>query len=500
MITRASARALMPLTLGMVFIACNTGRSQDPPPLPLGVDVQARGPVHEAFAQPDSPQPAQGPVIAKQPPAVIDEIPPDQKPAGDNVLWIPGYWAWDDDSKDFIWVSGCWRVPPPGQRWMPGHWQEVNGGWIWVSGYWSPDGATEVQYLPPPPPTLDQGPSAPAPDANSIYIPGCWIYVDTGYRWRPGHWNPFRLNWVWVPACYIWTPSGCLFVDGYWDHPLDERGFLFSPCRFDLRLWGGYGRPFIPQFIVQTDFLMGAMFVRMENRHFYFGDYFEPAYQKRFVAWPDYHPVRGAYDPSFAYYRHLHAGDAKWEPALKELYAARLRGDVPRPPRTLTRQIEELRALDANKRGNEVIHKSINLTHTQNMTALTPIAKINTVRVNNLGAIGGGKVAPGREIKILQVNKEEHEREVKAATQLREVATQRRENEAKMLSQGGTPVKHTDPPRPVKVELPKAPPVVHPQERVEKVAPARVVPPMHEERPIPKYEPARPPEPPRKGK
>lgn len=33
-------------------------------------------------------------------------LPPDQKPEGDDVAWIPGYWAWDDERNDFLWVSG----------------------------------------------------------------------------------------------------------------------------------------------------------------------------------------------------------------------------------------------------------------------------------------------------------------------------------------------------------------------------------------------------------
>jgi hypothetical protein len=28
--------------------------------------------------------------------------------------------AWDDDSEEYIWVSGIWRVPPPNRQWVPG--------------------------------------------------------------------------------------------------------------------------------------------------------------------------------------------------------------------------------------------------------------------------------------------------------------------------------------------------------------------------------------------
>src|SRR5436305_15334078 len=59
------------------------GRAQDaPPPGPQGSEVQARGPVHEAFATlTGDPAPARP--VAKRPPAPLEEIPPEEKPEGD---------------------------------------------------------------------------------------------------------------------------------------------------------------------------------------------------------------------------------------------------------------------------------------------------------------------------------------------------------------------------------------------------------------------------------
>ena len=62
-----------------------------------------RGPVHEAFAQPVVFDPEPGPVIKQQPPASIEEVPPEEKPVGDNVTWISGYWAWDEEDDRFLW-------------------------------------------------------------------------------------------------------------------------------------------------------------------------------------------------------------------------------------------------------------------------------------------------------------------------------------------------------------------------------------------------------------
>ncbi len=67
--------------------------------------VLARGPVHEAYAA-TAEFPVAGPVVDHRHPGPIEELPPDQRPAGENVQWIPGYWGWDEERTDFIWVSG----------------------------------------------------------------------------------------------------------------------------------------------------------------------------------------------------------------------------------------------------------------------------------------------------------------------------------------------------------------------------------------------------------
>src|SRR3974377_2149287 len=75
--------------------------------LPAGSEVLTRGPVHAAFPNPVTMDP-QAPVILQvQPPAMLQEMPPSEKPAGANIVWVPGYWAWDSDRNDYIWVSGC---------------------------------------------------------------------------------------------------------------------------------------------------------------------------------------------------------------------------------------------------------------------------------------------------------------------------------------------------------------------------------------------------------
>ena len=56
----------------------------DPADSQEGVEVLTRGPVHEAFAETVTFDPEPGIVVPKSPPAAIEELPPDQKPEGDE--------------------------------------------------------------------------------------------------------------------------------------------------------------------------------------------------------------------------------------------------------------------------------------------------------------------------------------------------------------------------------------------------------------------------------
>ena len=73
------------------------------------IDVLMRGPLHEAYAEVYQHDSKPSVSIDRQPPEPIDELPPEFKPDGENVEWISGYWAWDDQRNDFIWISGVWR-------------------------------------------------------------------------------------------------------------------------------------------------------------------------------------------------------------------------------------------------------------------------------------------------------------------------------------------------------------------------------------------------------
>src|SRR5262249_18407539 len=74
-----------------------------------GVQPLAKGVVHEAFATPTVFAAEPGATVNQEPPPAIEEMPPEHKPEGDNVQWINGYFAYDDQARNFYWVSGIWR-------------------------------------------------------------------------------------------------------------------------------------------------------------------------------------------------------------------------------------------------------------------------------------------------------------------------------------------------------------------------------------------------------
>ena len=242
-------------------------------------ETMLRGPVHEAYAEQVNENPVPGMIVQATPPEAIEELPPDIQPDGRTVEWISGYWAWDEDQDDFMWVSGIWREVPQGFRWLPGYWAEVEGGFQWVSGTWVPTQTAEIEYIETAPPeTLEVGPVGVAPTPEHIWISGCWSWQENRYAWRPGYYSTGYANWVWVPARHHWTPRGYYQCTGYWDYSLERRGVLFAPRRFNRLVRNQRGFRFTPRIVVASNRLTAHLWVRPRYQHYYFGDYYGVPY------------------------------------------------------------------------------------------------------------------------------------------------------------------------------------------------------------------------------
>lgn len=318
---------------------------QTPPPGQEGVASAAngpieplvRGPVHEGYAEMMRLTPQPIPPVPAEPPQPIDEQPADVRPENPNAEWIPGYWGWDGESKQFVWVSGTWRVPPPGERWVPGYWTQTVQGAQRVPGFWVADDTQQINYLPPPPAYEDEGvdPASP-PSPDLFWVPGIWNFVNNNYNWEPGYWARAVQGWVWVAAHYQWTPQGYVFIDGHWDYPLDERGMLFSPVAFQSPIYQQPGFVYSPDYLVDSDLLADNLFVDPAYQDYYFGDYYGPQYQQAGM-YPWYSVGTGAYlyDPIFAYQSWIdRRRNVHWRDDLRRRYNDFVRNPSARPPRT----------------------------------------------------------------------------------------------------------------------------------------------------------------------
>jgi hypothetical protein len=380
-----------------------------------GVEVQARGPVHEAFAAPVVFDPKPGFVVPKEPPAPIEEVPPDQKPQGKNVQWIGGYWAWDDDRTDFLWVSGFWRELPPGRQWVPGYWTAANGGWQWTSGYWASAEGGTVRYLPQPPASVDNGPNVPQPSGDANWVPGNWLWQEQHYIWRPGYWIVPPPQWVWVPSYYAWSPGGYVYVQGYWDYPIVDRGLLFAPAYVSPVVYARPGFVFVPAVTLVAAALTQALFCRPTYGHYYFGDYYATTYiGAGFIPFggitnvnvtniniTNVNVYRGrVYDPIYVHERVVQrVRDPGWEQRVRNEYRHRVEHAEARPPRTFA---------------------SVQKTAAQGGAAGKP------VQVEHLAAVARDPAASARLERVDQAHRAE---QAKQAAEARSLAERRKQAE-----------------------------------------------------------------------
>jgi len=366
---------ILPLVTGLLLLtgsqrlAAQTADTSTPPPmpaaeLPAGSELLTRGPVHEAFAKPVSTDPQAPLVIYQAPPAPVQEMPPVEKPDGANIVWVPGYWAWDTDRNDFIWVSGCWRNAPPNTYWVPGHWLQLDSGWEWITGFWRPviaDAQPDIVYLPTPPSAFElDAPEAP-PTPDQIWVPGCWYWSDGQYIQRHGYWMASQVGWVWVPSHYAWTPRGCVFSPGHWDYDLDNRGVLFSPVYFPAGVRVQVGFVFSPGLCVDLGMLRLNLFVNPRYNHYCFGDYYDASYQRAGIyPWYQCQTSHSWYDPLFVHDQWQYGRtDANWAKRQSQQFKQLQSNRALRPAHTYTELQAQRERLPAAQRQERLLAEPI---------------------------------------------------------------------------------------------------------------------------------------------
>jgi hypothetical protein len=359
-------------TNALLMLLCVASWAQDseqppaipPEELPAGSQVLAQGPVHEAFAKPVSMEAEEPILVPQQPPENLQEVPPAEQPAGAGIVWVPGYWAWDQDRNDFVWVSGCWRNAPPNTYWVPGHWLQAGNGWEWIGGFWKPVASQpqqEIEYLPAPPAPMEVDPPGAPPQPNQVWVPGCWFWDQGHYVPRHGYWIAQQIGWVWVPSHFSWSPRGFIFINGHWDHDMDNRGVLFCPAFFPREVRVRAGFVFSPGACIDLGMLRLNLFVYPRYRHYYFGDYYDDSYTRIGIfPWFKCETIHTWYDPLFVYDRwHFQQTDPHWSANLVKGYDLRRSNRDLRPARTFVELQAQMNRLPANRRPERPLVESV---------------------------------------------------------------------------------------------------------------------------------------------
>lgn len=194
------------------------------------IEVVKDGPIHEAFVSAEAGALILQTVPLQPPKAISEHMPPRM---GSEFHWIPGYWAWSYKLSTFLWVSGVWRVPPPGMIWIEGKWVEQSKGAIWYHGFWSPTAEADLSIVDQAPPDqIDESvPQKPAGDY--FWVPGYWEFdhIEHDYIWYKGRWHPISENWQYMPAHYVWRQNGYMYIPGYWDVPIEHRGVVYASAK-----------------------------------------------------------------------------------------------------------------------------------------------------------------------------------------------------------------------------------------------------------------------------
>jgi hypothetical protein len=137
------------------------------------------------------------PALAQQKDVIVEEIipiPPDEievieeMPAGEDLLWVPGYW--ERDPGKWTWIKGRWEEPPHEKaHWRKGHWKWHEGKWHWQRGHWAVTGEQGWivdELIDVPAPLKEKKPEKPAGPAT--WVPGYWDWQGS-WHWTPGYWS-----------------------------------------------------------------------------------------------------------------------------------------------------------------------------------------------------------------------------------------------------------------------------------------------------------------------
>ena len=252
-----------------------------------GPQVLTRGPIHEAFAAPVVHDPAAGPVIPKQPPDPIQEMPPGpearrpERPVDSGLLEL-GRLAQRLSLGQRHLARAAAQQPVGARLLAPGRrGQPVGAGHV-DSGELGPaqgqgQASAQAQAIVPAGTAgepRDRPDHAAARAPTSPGLPATGPGKESVTSGGPGFWAAVQPNWIWMPAHYVWTPSGYLFVPGYWDLPVANRGLMFAPVYYPQPVYAQPGFVFTPSISIVGSAVTANLFVSAGTNQYLFGDFY----------------------------------------------------------------------------------------------------------------------------------------------------------------------------------------------------------------------------------
>jgi len=184
--------------------------------------VDATNVTHEALKGPAEDGAA---FLAPEPPPMpMDESSLREYYPCSSALWVEGYWTWWPERRQFVWMQGCFRQPPPGLVWYAGRWIEMDGAWLWRPGYWGPNHPHRLMRSPVAPPARknEQPPGASRPGME--WIPGTWRWDGNQFVWVSGAWRDVpQQHMVWVSGCWVNAGDYYVYLPGRWDYARTAR-------------------------------------------------------------------------------------------------------------------------------------------------------------------------------------------------------------------------------------------------------------------------------------
>ena len=306
---------------------------------------------------------------------------------------------------DFLWVSGFWRDVPPGRRWVPGTGRRSRAAGSGSPGFWAADQAEQVSYVPPP--AADRStPARPCrrPQADRRLRPRLLGVARDAL--------PLAARLLGRLPARLGLGAGPLRLDArrlrlrrrLLGPPAGAAAACSSPrCASSRRAVGRLGLHARAS-SSRTDFLLTALFVGPARHHYYFGDYFTDGLRRaRLRGLVRLPPDAASYDAILQPLSRTLPRRPGWERNLRELYRGRFAATCRGRRTPMCEQQKVVQSFTVSKTTNVNVIKNVNFTHVQNVTAVTPLARVARAHDAPFGPGVGRRVEPAHPVKTHQL-------------------------------------------------------------------------------------------------